>query len=88
MLGENDRSTLLALTNLAEILRAQGSLRAVREMQEDVLARSRPTLGDGDTITLAAMASLGAIIEQQGNLAGARRQFEEVVAISIRRSGE
>ncbi len=57
--GEAHPDTLMAMSNLAETLRAQGELSRARELHERVLEVRRRVLGEDHPETLRARDNLG-----------------------------
>src|SRR4051794_12246933 len=83
MLGKKHPETLRAMSNLAQMLKAQDDLAGARNLQEQVLVAFRQLLGEEHPDTLAGMNNLAATRYAQGDLAGAR-QLQEQVLLAIR----
>ncbi len=88
LLGDDHPSTLTSVSNLAQVLRAQGDLPAARQLTEDVLAAHRRLLGDDHPHTLASMGNLAQILQAQGDLLAARQLTDDVLAARRRLLGD
>ena len=88
LLGEEHPDTLMAMSNVAVTLRAQGDLAGARKLNEQVLSIRRRLLGEEHPDTLTAMAGLAATLYKQGDLAGARELQEQVLEARRRLLGE
>ncbi len=87
-LGGDHPSVLQALGNLGVTIRAQGHLRAARQLQEELLDASRRVLGDNHPDTFKAMGNLAITLTDQGHLRAARQLQEELLDASLRVLGD
>jgi tetratricopeptide (TPR) repeat protein len=67
------------MTNLANVLQAQGDLDRARALQERALATCHKVFGGNHVDTLAALSGLAAIARDEGRLEEARATGEEVL---------
>jgi tetratricopeptide (TPR) repeat protein len=88
VLGEDHPDTLSSMSNLGELLRAQGDLAGARGLHERALATSRRLLGEDHPQTLTSMNNLGETLAAQGDLGGARGLHERVLNAQRRLRGE
>ena len=86
--GDSHRHTLTSMNNLAEMLHAQGDLRAARELQQRVLETRRRVLGEEHPDTLTSMNNLAVTLKAQGDLGEARELQERVLETQRRVSGK
>ncbi len=85
--GEDGKTTLTAMGNLASTLKAQGDLPGARALEEQVLEARRRLLGPEHPDTLTAMGNLASTLKAQGDLPGARTLQEQVLEASRRLLG-
>ena len=63
--------TLAAISNLGQLLQAQGDLTAAEPLQREALQARRETLGSRHQVTLNCVNDLGALLWAKGDLAAA-----------------
>ena len=78
--GPEHPVTLTSISNLGEMLRAQGDLAGARKLHEEALSIRRRVLGPEHSDTLTSMNNLALTLEAQGELAEARRLQAETLA--------
>ncbi|UEM04932.1 toll/interleukin-1 receptor domain-containing protein [Skermanella rosea] len=88
LLGNEHPSTLTSMSNLAEMLGAQGDHGGARALQEQELALSRRVQGDEHPGTLTSMNNLASTLWAQGDHGGAQALLEQVLALSRRVLGD
>jgi tetratricopeptide (TPR) repeat protein len=81
VLGPEHPDTAISLTNLANVLRAQGDLAEARPLSERALAISEKTLGPEHPDTAISLTNLANLLWSQGDLVGARPLYERALAI-------
>jgi tetratricopeptide (TPR) repeat protein len=80
-LGPEHRDTAGSLSNLANVLRAQGDLAGARPLFERALAIYEKALGPEHPRTVTSLNNLALLLSAQGDLTAARPLFEHALAI-------
>ncbi|KDN60507.1 hypothetical protein CSUB01_06094 [Colletotrichum sublineola] len=88
ILGEEDKSTLATMGNLAITYRYQGRLEEAERLFNSVLEISTRLLGEEHPLTLETTNDLAGIYHSRGRLEDAERLYNSVQGISIRVLGE
>ena len=87
-LGEEHRSTLKSLNDLAFVLREQGKIADAVALYRRTLDLRRRALGEEDPDTVITMSELELLLERQGNPAEAELLLRKVVAVRRRVHGD
>jgi tetratricopeptide (TPR) repeat protein len=80
-LGAVHPDTVFILSNLGELLHAQGDLSRAQEIFEQVVAIRRKVLGEAHPDTARSLNSLGSVRRDQGDLLVAQQYYEQSLAI-------
>jgi len=78
-LGEDDPDTLLALSNVAQLLESKGELEAAEKQLRKTLDGFRTVLGPEHPSTLVVLRKLGRVVERRGKLDEARECFQHAL---------
>jgi tetratricopeptide (TPR) repeat protein len=71
VLGEEHPDTLIAISNMGFLLRAEGKLDEAEPYYREALAKYRRVLGNEHAETLISMDNLGSLLSSQGQYAAA-----------------
>ncbi|WP_293993796.1 tetratricopeptide repeat protein [Sphaerotilus sp.] len=86
-LGADHPTTLTAMHNLSQTLRAQGNFSEARYLAKQVLSARRHILGESHLDTIIAMEALGQVLQDSGDFSNARFLAEQALEMSRRTLG-
>ena len=87
VLGPEHASTLVCLSDLAQLLLDQGMLDEAKPLMLEVMEARRATLGPKHPDTLTSMSNLAALLMGQGKLDEAKPLMLQVLALAGRLEG-
>ena len=80
-LGSRHPNTLIAISNLGQLLQIKGDLAAAEPLCREALEQRRETLGDRHPDTHNSMSDLGQLLLDKGSLVGAEPLLRELLKL-------